>query len=322
VKRIGILTSGGDAPGMNACIRAAVRTALARGLEVRGIRRGYAGLIRGDILSMDRTAVSNIIHRGGTILETARSVEFESKEGRDLAIKILHQSQVDGLILIGGDGTFRGGTALSEECGIAIMGVPGTIDNDLYGTDYTIGFDTAVNFAGQAVDRIRDTATSLERVFFVEVMGHHTGFIALASGLAGGAEEMIVPEIPSRVDDLCSQLEEGFKLGKTSAIVVVAETGNPGASLRMAREVTQKTGLETRVCVLGHLQRGGPPTARDRILASRLGSAAVDALVEGMKGYMVGEVRGETTFTALRETWQKKKDLDIGLQELAKLLSG
>jgi 6-phosphofructokinase 1 len=320
MKRIGILTSGGDAPGMNACIRAAVRAARAQELEIFGIRRGYAGLIRGEIELLDRKAVANIIHQGGTTLGTARSPEFMAGDGRALAIENLEKRGIEGLILIGGDGTFRGGTALSQECGIGIIGVPGTIDNDIYGTDYTIGFDSAVNCALEAIDRIRDTALSHERLFFVEVMGRHTGFIALESGIAGGAEELLIPEIPFSVDELCSHLERSFKGEKKSAIVVVAESGQPGDSFRIAREVREKLGLDSRVCILGHLQRGGSPTARDRVLAGKLGVAAVRALVAGKSGYMVGEMNWRAAYTPLRDTWEKKKELNVELLEMRMLL--
>jgi len=320
MKRIGILTSGGDAPGMNACIRAAVRAARAHELEILGIRRGYAGLIRGEIELLDRKAVANIIHQGGTILGTARSVEFMTSEGRALAIEKLERMGIEGLILIGGDGTFRGGTVLSQECGISIIGVPGTIDNDIYGTDYTIGFDSAVNCALEAIDRIRDTALSHERLFFVEVMGRHTGFIALESGIAGGAEELLIPEVPFGVDELCSHLERSFKGKKRSAIVVVAETEQPGDSFRIAREVRDKVGFDSRVCILGHLQRGGSPTARDRVLAGKLGVAAVRALAVGKSGYMVGEINLRTAYTPLRDTWEKEKELNVELLEMRMLL--
>lgn len=320
MKRIGILTSGGDAPGMNACIRAAVRAARADGLEIFGVRRGYTGLIRGEIEVLNRRAVRNIIHQGGTILGTSRSSEFLTREGRVLAIDNLRKTGIEGLILIGGDGTFRGGTVLSEECGIGIIGVPGTIDNDIYGTDYTIGFDSAVNCALDAIDRIRDTALSHERLFFVEVMGRHTGFIALESGIAGGAEELLIPEVPMSIDDLCAHLERGFKGDKKSAIVVVAETEQPGDSFRIAREVRDKLGIDSRVCILGYLQRGGSPTARDRVLAGKLGVAAVQALVAGKSGYMVGEVNWRVAYTPLRDTWEKEKELNTELLEMRMLL--
>lgn len=316
MKRIGILTSGGDAPGMNACIRAAVRVALAEGLEIFGIKRGYAGLINGDIIPLDRRAVANIIHQGGTVLGTARSEEFRTKEGREKAIKVCQDIGIEGLILIGGEGTFRGGTMLSRECGVKVVSVPGTIDNDCYGTDYTIGFDTAINTALEAIDRIRDTATSHDRLFFVEVMGRDTGFIALESGIAGGAEELFIPEEPMTVEELCWRLVENFNQGKRSSIVVVAEADQPGESFRVAREVKERTGFDSRVCILGHTQRGGSPTARDRVLASRLGVAAVRALIDGKGGCMVGEVNREIAYTPLKDTWEKKKSLHTGLTAL------
>jgi len=321
MKKMGILTSGGDAPGMNACIRAAVRAALANNLEIFGIRWGYAGLIQGDMIPLDRRAVANIIHQGGTILGTARSDELRTREGRAQAIKMLRDKGIEGLILIGGDGTFRGGTLLSQECGVSVVGIPGTIDNDCYGTDYTIGFDTAINTALEAIDRIRDTATAHDRLFFVEVMGRNTGFIALESGIAGGAEELLIPEVPISVEELCQRLEENFKRGKRSSIVVIAEANQPGVSFQIAREVKDRIGFDSRVCILGHIQRGGAPTARDRVLASRLGVAAVQALLDGKGGYMVGEINEEIAYTPLKETWEKKKPLNTGLTDLLKILS-
>ena len=321
MKRIGILTSGGDAPGMNACIRAAVRTALAKDFEIIGIRRGYNGLIGNDLIFMNRKSIANIIHQGGTILETARCPEFMTSEGRAKAIKVLENAGIEDLILIGGDGTFRGGSLLADECNIRIIGVPGTIDNDVYGTDYTIGFDTAINTAVEAIDRIRDTARSHERLFFVEVMGHHTGFIALESAIAVGAEEMLIPEVKTNIDELCFQLENNFRSGKKSAIVVVAEAEQPGDSLRIAREIKKKTKFDSRVCILGHIQRGGSPTARDRVLASRLGTASVNTLADGKSGFMVGDIKGKITLTPLRDTWEKNKRLNTELRVLFKLLS-
>jgi len=320
MERIGILTSGGDAPGMNACIRAAVRAALASDMEIFGIRRGYAGLIHGEIEPLDRRSIANIIHQGGTILGTARSPEFMTSQGRAIAIKNLEKWGIEGLILIGGDGTFRGGTVLSRECSVSIIGVPGTIDNDVYGTDYTIGFDTAVNCALEAIDRIRDTALSHERLFFVEVMGRHTGFIALESGIAGGAEELLIPEVPLSIDELCSRLEKSFKGEKKSAIVVVAETEQPGDSFRIAQKVRDKLGFDSRVCILGHLQRGGSPTARDRVLAGKLGIAAVQALAAGKSGYMVGEINWRVAYNSLQYTWEREKELNPELVEMKKLL--
>jgi 6-phosphofructokinase 1 len=321
VKRIGILTSGGDAPGMNACIRAVVRTAAASNVEVLGIRRGYNGLIHNDMSALDRKSVANIMHKGGTILETSRCPEFKTVEGRAKAVRVLEEAGVSGLVLLGGDGTFRGGALLAEECNVSIIGVPTTIDNDVYGTDYTIGFDTAINTALGAIDRIRDTALSLERLFFVEVMGHHTGFIALESGIAGGAEELITPEEPLSSEELCTKLKEAFDRGKKSAIVVVAEAEQPGYSFRIAQEVKKNIDIDSRVCILGHVQRGGSPTARDRVLASILGSTAVKALLDGRSGCMVGEVGNEITYTPLHYTWEKSKGLSPHLEELARLLS-
>ncbi|MDD5398043.1 MAG: 6-phosphofructokinase [Dehalococcoidia bacterium] len=320
MKRIGILTSGGDAPGMNACIRAVVRNVLDNGMESIGIKRGYTGLIEGDMVALDRKSVANVIHRGGTMLETSRCPEFTTPEGRAKAIKALKEAEIDGLVLLGGDGTFRGGALLANECSVSISGVPTTIDNDVYGTDYTVGFDTAVNTALEAIDRIRDTALSHERLFFVEVMGHHTGFIALESGIAGGAEETITPET-GNTDDLWTRLRESFEHGKKSAIVVVAEGDQPGHTFAIAQEAKDKLKIESRVCILGHVQRGGSPTAHDRVLASNLGSAAVSALLKGKSGYMVGQVKNEIVYTALAHTWGKKKALSTRLEELASLLS-
>jgi len=322
MKRIGILTSGGDAPGMNACIRAAVRAALANGLEILGVKRGYYGLIHGNIEPLDRRAVANIIHQGGTMLGTARCEEFKTREGRQLAIKVLEKTGVEGLILIGGEGTFHGATELSQEFDISTVGIPGTIDNDVYGTDYSIGFDSAINCALQAIDHIRDTALSHERLFFIEVMGRHTGFIALESGIAGGAEELLIPEIPLGIDELCARLERDFRGDKKSAIVVVAEAEQPGYSFQVAQMVKDKAGFDSRVCVLGHIQRGGSPTARDRVLASRLGTAAVKALLTNKGGNMVGDISGKIAYTPLIDTWCKKKQLSTDLKELAMLLSG
>jgi 6-phosphofructokinase 1 len=321
MKKIGILTSGGDAPGMNACIRAAVRTALADNIEPVGILRGYQGLIHGDFSPLDRSSICNIIHRGGTILETSRCPEFETGEGRKCAVEVIRDAGIEGLVLIGGDGTFHGGTLLQKEYGIEVAGVPATIDNDVYGTDYSVGFDTAVNCALEAIDRVRDTALSHERLFFIEVMGRDAGFIALESGIAGGAEEVLVPEDMMNTEELCSRLTRYFSAGKRSAIVVVAEAGHPGWSFRLSREVHEATGIESRVCVLGHIQRGGSPTARDRILGTRLGSLAVKALQDGRSGNVAVELCGDHVCIPMEETWTKKKDLDSSLVTLKDLLS-
>jgi 6-phosphofructokinase 1 len=320
VKRIGILTSGGDAPGMNACIRAAVRTAMSQGIEIIGIKKGYTGLINNDMLPLTRNEVSNVIHTGGSVLESSRCPEFETPEGRKQAIENLSKKEIEGLILIGGDGTFRGGAIMAEETPVNIIGVPGTIDNDVYGTDFTIGFDTAVNCAIEAIDRIRDTAITFERVFFVEVMGHHTGFIALQAGIAGGADSLVIPEEPLDIGRICERLQEGRRLGKKSGIVVVAEAQNPGFSYSIADQVHKETGFESRVCVLGHVQRGGSPTAADRVLGTELGATAVQALAEGKSGVMVGVVGDDIAYTPLKDTWEQKKELNERLIKLVDLL--
>ncbi|RTI10290.1 6-phosphofructokinase, partial [Thermus scotoductus] len=281
MKRIGVFTSGGDAPGMNAAIRAVVRQAYALGLEVVGIRRGYAGMILGEMVPLGVRDVANILQRGGTVLLTARSQEFLTEEGRAKAAEKLKAAGIEGLVAIGGDGTFRGAMRLLEEHKVPVVGVPGTIDNDLYGTDYTIGFDTAVNTALEAIDRIRDTAASHERVFFIEVMGRSSGFIALDVGLAGGAEVIAVPEEPVDPKTIAEGLMESLRRGKSSSIVVVAEGAYPGGAAGLLAAIQEHVRVEARVTVLGHIQRGGSPTAKDRILASRLGAAAVEALAGG-----------------------------------------
>lgn len=320
-KKIGILTSGGDAPGMNACIRAVVRTAIYYDLEVVGIMRGYAGLIKGDMMEMDVSSVSNIVQRGGTILKTARSEEFKTPEGRAKAATNLRDWEIDGLIVVGGDGTYRGASDLRNEHGVAVVGVPGTIDNDICGTDFTIGYDTATNIALDAVDRIRDTAASHERIFFIEVMGRDAGFIALDVGVAGGAEVIVIPEIPTDIDGMCQVLTAGRKRGKSSSIAVVAEGDEAGGAYTIAEKVKDKTGLDYRVTILGHIQRGGSPTVRDRVLASKLGAAAVEALKDGISNVMVGEVHGKPEFTQLETIWTHKKGVDMNLCRLAEMLS-
>lgn len=320
MRRIGILTSGGDAPGMNAAIRAATRHALGMGLEVVGIRRGYAGLVAWELEPLTRAAVANVIQRGGTVLGTARSEEFREPAGRARAAEVLRKAELDGVVLIGGDGTFRGGSALAEEHGVAVVGVPGTIDNDVFGSDFTVGFDTAVNTALEAIDRIRDTATSHERLFLVEVMGRSCPDIALHVGVAGGAEEVLFAEGQPDLPTLGSELLSSWRRGKRSSIVVVAESGEPGHALRLADDLKAATGLEARVCVLGHIQRGGVPTARDRILGTRLGAAAVDALVDGA-GVMVGERGTQVVRVPLREAWTHHRPVPIHLQRLVRDLA-
>lgn len=315
-RTIGVLTSGGDAPGMNACIRAVVRTALGHGMDVMGVRRGFLGLMAGDLLPLDRGSVANVIQRGGTILGTSRAPAFETEEGRAEARRALAEARVGALVLIGGDGTFRGAHALMEEGGPPCMGVPGTIDNDVWGTDWTIGFDTALNTALEAIDRIRDTAASHERLHFVEVMGRHCGEIAVACGLAGGAEAVAIPEEATDVPELCERIEKDIRRGKRAAIVVVAEGDETGGARALADEVARRIGLDARVTILGHIQRGGSPTAADRILGSRLGAAAVDALVAGRSGLMMGEVSREITLTPLEETWRERPPPDPELRRL------
>jgi 6-phosphofructokinase 1 len=321
LKKIGVFTSGGDAPGMNACVRAAVRTALYRGLEVAGIMRGYKGMIAGEIEPLQATSVSNIIHRGGTILKTSRSEEFLTPQGRQKAADNLRRAGIEGLVAIGGDGTFHGAHAFYQEHGLPMIGAPGTIDNDLYGTDFTIGFDTAINTALDAISKIRDTAASHDRLFFVEVMGRHSGFIALEVGLAGGAEAVLVPECPQSVEEIAEIIEFERGRGKASMILVVAEGDEIGGASRLAAEVSQLTGKDYRVTILGHIQRGGAPSAKDSVLASKLGVAAVEALLAGEANKMAGEVNGKVLLTPLPDTWEKKKPLDNKSLELVKILA-
>ncbi len=320
IKRIGLLTSGGDAPGMNACIRAVVRTAIKKGIDVMGIKRGYEGLINDEIKKLERISVSNIIHLGGTILGTSRSEEFKTKEGRKKALENIQKHKIDSLIIIGGDGSFRGAKEFSDETGIPVIGIPGSIDNDIYGTDYTIGFDTALNTALDAVDRIRDTATSHERIFYVEVMGRLSGFIALESAIAGGAETVIIPETKTSISEIAHLIKTSYEKGKRSIIIIVAEGDESGNAFQIAQKVYNITKLDYRVCILGHIQRGGRPTARDRILATKLGYYAVEGLLDGERDVMVGELKGEITFTPLTEVITKKKILDAKLSYLVELL--
>ncbi|MEK7793677.1 MAG: 6-phosphofructokinase, partial [Candidatus Hydrogenedentota bacterium] len=292
MKRIGVLTSGGDSPGMNAAIRAVTRAAIYHGLEVVGIERGYQGLVDSMLRPLYLRSVSGIINRGGTILRTARCQEFYEIDGREAAAKTLDEERIDGLVVIGGDGSYRGAEALEQEHGSRCIGLPGTIDNDIGGTDYTIGFDTALNTAIEAIDRIRDTAGSHERVFFVEVMGRGSGYIAIMSAIAGGAEHVLVPETPTSIETLIARIKQGQETGKTSHIIVVAEGDEAGGAMEIARKVEAGSDIRgTRVTVIGHLQRGGGPTAFDRILASRMGVFAVEKLLAGEAGKMVG-IRG------------------------------
>ena len=321
MKRIGIYTSGGDAPGMNAALRAVVRWTATHEVEVVGIRRGYAGMIEGEFVPLAPRDVANIIQRGGTILRTARSRAFMEPEGRAEAARQLAKAGIEGLVAVGGDGTFRGAIKLTQEHRIPAVGVPGTIDNDLYGTDFTIGFDTAVNTALDAIDRIRDTAASHERVFFIEVMGRHAGFIALDVGLAGGAEVIALPEVPTGPEEIAEQIRLSEVKGKHSSIIVVAEGAYPGGADTLMKAAQQIHAFEGRVTILGHIQRGGSPTARDRVLASRLGAAAAEALVSGTSGVMLGEVESEVTLTPLAEAVERKKPISKDLYELAGVLA-
>lgn len=298
MQKIGVLTSGGDAPGMNAAIRAVVRKGLHAGLGIFGIRRGYAGLLADDCVQLGAGSVGDIIHRGGTMLRTARSEEFKTEAGFSRALEVLRARGIEGLIVIGGDGSLRGAEKLYQQ-GILTVGVPGTIDNDVPGTDESIGFDTAVNTALQAIDRIRDTATSHERAFVIEVMGRNAGHIALEAGLAGGAESILVPEVPLDLSEVCARLRRGQERGKVHSIIVVCE--GAGEGFKVGDFVRECTGFDTRVTVLGHVQRGGSPSARDRVLASTMGAKAVDLLVEGKGGVMVGVRRGEIVALPIRE---------------------
>ncbi len=320
MKKIGVFTSGGDAPGMNACVRAVVRCGIYNGLEVVGIQYGYEGMIKGMFVDLQARSVSNIIQRGGTILRTARSEQFKTKEGRAQAAANLKSAGIDGLVAIGGDGTFQGATYLIEEHHIPVIGVPGTIDNDLFGTDYTIGYDTAVNTAMEAIDKIRDTAASHDRLFYVEVMGRDAGFIALDVGISSGSEHIAIPETHTNIQDLKEALMAS-KAHKSSAIIIVAEGEESGGALSLAEKIKDAAGYDYRICVLGHIQRGGSPTARDRLLASRLGVAAVDALLEGQSGVMVGEIHGKIAFTPLKDAWTKRKTIDNDLWRLANILA-
>jgi len=319
IKRIGVITSGGDAPGMNAAIRSVVRYAAHNKIEVMGIFRGYAGLINEELKLLDHRSVSNIINRGGTILKTARCEEFMTKEGRERAAKVIKNNKIDGLVLIGGDGTYRGGIALEEEWRIPCIGVAATIDNDLNGTDSTIGSDTAVNTALEAIDKIRDTATSMERIFVVEVMGRESGFIALQVAVGGGAEEALLPEKKFDFETMCHEIVEGNIRGKVSWIIIVAEGAAKAADI--AKRITEMTNLETREVVLGHIQRGGTPTARDRILATRLGAEAVALLIKGQSSKAVGIISDDINIVDLKFAVTKKDLKPDILYQLIKILT-
>ena len=322
MKKVGVYTSGGDAPGMNACIRAVVRGAIYHGAEIYGIRYGYDGMIKGDIKPLSSYSVSNIIQKGGTILKSARSEEFKTPEGRQKAYDQLQEHGIEGLICIGGDGSFSGAKIFHEEFGVAVVGAPGTIDNDIYGTDFTIGFDTAVNTAIQAIDKIRDTADSHDRIFFIEVMGRDSGYIAIRSGICGGAELVLVPETATSTEDVINTLKKGKDKSKTSSIVVVAEGDEVGGAMEIAartREVL--VDADIRVATLGHIQRGGAPTAKDRILASRMGLSAIEGLLNGRKNVMAGVMKDELVYTPFQHAITIKKTLSPDLLRMVQIFN-
>ena len=321
MKKIAVFTSGGDAPGMNACLRAVVRTAIYSNLEIVGIRHGYQGMIEGDFVPLEMRSVSNIIQRGGTILYTGRSKDFMKKSGRRKAAMVLEREDIDALIAIGGDGTFHGAYELWREWHIPTIGIPATIDNDLYGTDFTIGFDTSTNTALCAVDKIRDTAAAHERVFIVEVMGRSAGFIGLDVGTASGAEEILIPETETNIDRICTRLKKGRAKGKTSSIIIVSEGDECGGAIKIGEEIKKKIKLNYRICILGHIQRGGAPSVKDRILASKLGYTAIKELLKGKKNVMVGEVNNKIRLTPIKDTWTKKKPIDKTLLRMAEILT-
>jgi 6-phosphofructokinase 1 len=321
IKNIGVFTSGGDAPGMNAAIRAVVRSAIYYGFKVSGIRRGFEGMIKGDIFEMNIKSVSNIIQRGGTILKTARSEQFKTVEGRKAAYEQLKKNNIDALVAIGGDGTFRAVRTFGEEFDFPIIGLPGTIDNDLCGTDFTIGYDTAINTVIDAVDKIRDTAESHNRLFIVEVMGRDSGLIALRTGIAAGAETIMIPETKTDITAVFNRLENGRK-DKTSKIIMLAEHGVDGDAFEVGRQIKEKfPNYDTRVSILGHIQRGGRPSCMDRVLASRVGVAAVEALRDGRRDEMVGLIHNEIAFTPFEHATKHIADINPDFLKIVEILS-
>lgn len=322
IKCIGVLTSGGDAPGMNAAIRAVTRAAIYNGMTVKGIYRGYKGLITDEIEEFKTNSVSNIIQQGGTILKTARSEEFMKIEGRQLAYDNMQKHGIDALVVIGGDGSLTGANIFANEFNIPIVGLPGTIDNDLNGTDTTIGYDTALNTIMQSVDKIRDTATSHERLFFIEVMGRNCGFLALNSAIASGAEAAIIPEISIEKDQLGDLIEQGFRKSKSSSMVLVTESEITGGAMKLAERVKQQyPQYDVRVSILGHLQRGGSPTAQDRILASRMGIAAIQALLENQRNVMIGIRENEIDYVPFKRAIKREREISEELLEVLKISS-
>lgn len=322
IKCIGILTSGGDAPGMNAAIRAVTRSAIFSGFKVKGIYRGYRGLVTDEIVEFSTANVSNIIQRGGTILKTARCKEFQTPEGRQLAYDALKRHGIDALVVIGGDGSLTGARIFANEYNFPIIGLPGTIDNDLYGTDTTIGYDTALNTIMECVDKIRDTATSHERLFFIEVMGRDSGFLALNGAIASGAEAAIIPEISTEVDQLADLIQNGFRKSKNSSIVLVAESPVTGGAMAIAERVEKEyPQYDVRVSILGHLQRGGSPTAHDRILASRMGAAAIDAMLDDQRNVMIGVKNDEIVYVPFVKAIKNDKPINRELLNTLRRLS-
>ena len=320
IKRIGVLTSGGDAPGMNAAIRAVTRAAIHNNLEVFGIYRGYEGMIHGEIKKLESKDVSGIIQKGGTVLQTARSAMFRTGEGRKLAFENLKKYEIDGVVVIGGDGSFTGASIFSKEYSIPFVGIPGTIDNDLYGTDYTVGYDTALNTVVEAVDKIRDTASSHNRIFFVEVMGKEAGFVALHSGIACGAEAIMIPEQSGQHEKLIGYLSTRGQM-KKSSIILVAEGDDEGNAFEISKKIQEVfPQLDIRVSILGHIQRGGSPTCHDRVTASRMGVAAVEALLDDQKSIMIGLVNNEITHVPLNKTVKLHKTVSQSLLDVADIL--
>jgi len=322
IKKIALLTSGGDAPGMNAAIRAIVRTAIYNNLEVIGIMNGYSGLLNKEFIEMESHSVAKILSRGGTVLKSSRCQEFRTKEGRELAYKNLKEAGIDALIVNGGDGSFRGANLLEKEFDFPVIGIPCTIDNDIFGTDFTIGFDSAINTVVDAVDKIRDTAASHNMLFFVEVMGRHSGFIALNTSIASGAEATLLPETKTDLGQICNYMELERRKNKTSGIIIVAEGDEEGGAAEIAAKIKkQLPDYETRVTTLGHIQRGGNPSCNDRVLASLLGNKAVYALLNGKHGVMVGRIHNDIVYTPLEKACTKKDKIDESWIEISKIIS-
>ena len=322
LQKIGVFTSGGDAPGMNAAIRAVTRAAIANNLEVVGIRRGLQGMIEGDFISLKSSDVSGILHLGGTILKTARSTEFKTPEGREKAFKQLRKANIDGVVVIGGDGSFTGALVLSQEFNIPFVGIPATIDNDLFGTDYTIGYDTALNTVVQAVDKIKDTARSHGRIFFVEVMVREAGLLALTSGIACGAEAIMIPESDQHYAQLEKFLSEGYKKKESSGIIMVAEGEEAVGAIKVAEEVRKAhPDLDVRVSILGHIQRGGSPTAKDRVNATKMGVAAIDALLDDQKSIMIGLDNEKIVHVPFGKAVKAHNPIDTHLLDIQKLIN-